>query len=500
MSEPSRHVCFKALCAGDKDAVHTTCNFLKQDGFVFLDFSNDAQFHCLALRSFESAAQYLRARRGQGPRTALHGHVSGKYKDSLRLLSGNQFRTNPSISLTDEVAINMADAVECLMKLMDEAATRVTEALAKPLFRLKDAQEVGNRYDLPLLQSKPRKLRSYGLLDIVCYHPQDRRVDGRDVGNSKESSQAYNGQTPDVVVSAHQDPGLLVLALPEMAPGLELHSSSNIWIAPPKGMGVLWAGRAASDVLMPCRHRVRLPKAANTSPSSPAVTTNTKTTANDRVACWHEICTGKQIAAPMLQYLEETDQEMTLGDSVVGTSAVLDYLRRAEDHEMSPLRVPKHVTEPERTVASLAGQKSENENSRDRLLQVPSMGMSLNKSGAAVDPMPLLPLTITKKEKSSNVSKDTSNAHALVGLSKDFSTLGFGMPVSKQGEFLRLQPAQGRKRSKTAAKKRRVTDKKKMLGKVDPPGVEPVRDHVVSVGLPIGKTIVLTGSSWFDDV
>ena len=184
-----------------------------------------------------------------------------------------------------------------LVRALDEAAKEVVGALAPSLLGPgMSTDDIGHCCRLPLLDPKPRNDQAYGLVDLVCYH--------------------NDSVAPKVVVSAHQDPGLLILALPEMAPGLELWCyTTKQWVSPPRGKGVLWAGQVASTLsLRPCQHRV------------------ISLHGTPRVACWHEICTQGQLSQPLLDHLERTEQELSLGDKVKGTNKVLKVLRANEDH------------------------------------------------------------------------------------------------------------------------------------------------------------------------
>ncbi|CAB9530432.1 expressed unknown protein [Seminavis robusta] len=316
-----REVNLGALRRGDPTAVSTATHFLRQDGFVFIEMTTTAhgdvrddelleQFR----EPFQQAADFLQGpARGKGSRDAmvLHGHVSHRYKDSLRLLSGNQFATKSNCPF------ELKKSLETLVHAMDNAAQDITQALAQHLFQLRSAEEVGRTFQLPLLDTKAADGANYGLVDLVCYH--------------------NDAVTPEVVVAAHEDPGLLILALPEMAPGLQLlagpDEENNEWVSPPPGMGVLWAGKAAQGYARPCSHRVV------TNPGTP------------RIACWHEICTCGQICQPLLERMEANHQELVYkvavndvdGNAkcmVQGTKAVLEHLRQSENHDYPSLPQP----------------------------------------------------------------------------------------------------------------------------------------------------------------
>lgn len=367
-----RVVRLEALLAGDADSVGTTCKYLKKDGFIFLDM-RDSSLLNEALPPFQWAREYLQGdARGKGSRTDLHGHISSKYKDSFRFLSGNQYETS----------ISHVDGMDKLVQAMDETAIKIAEVLAKPLFQMEDTKQVGYCFDLPLLDPQPRNQQAYGLIDIVSYHND-------------------SPFTPEIVVSAHQDPGLFVLALPEMAPGLELLSVSGEWVAPPSGMGVIWTGRAASACLIPCVHRVRRHETA-------------------RLACWHEICTAGQISAPLLQHLEQTDQQLTLGNGLVGTDAVLDYLRRAEDHEQDneigppgdglPVSksTPSQQTKRDKPTFSSARQEAVDGAagiSLPDIVELPGNGLPMAKNSGMVLPLRQIPPLRAKKTAEKKMKK-----------------------------------------------------------------------------------------------
>ena len=270
---------------------------LRQDGFIFLDLEN-SNVWSIAQPLLQQAQVYLHdTARNQGSTEGIHGHISSGFKDSLRLVTGNQF------TLIQQSISNDLDLTE-LVKIMDETVKSIANVLAEPLFGAKSVSDMAERYDLPLLQpmSEARNNATYGLLDIVCYH------------NDKDSFQL----TPEIMVAEHADPGLFILALPESVPGLELRNATGEWVMPPPGKGILWMGKAAAHKVQPCIHRVR------------------RHPENPRLACWHEVCTSSQISTPLLQYLEQTQQELALpGGTITGTDKVLEHLRKAENHGRS---------------------------------------------------------------------------------------------------------------------------------------------------------------------
>lgn len=120
---------------------------------------------------------------------------------------------------------------------------------------------------------------------------------------------------PELVVGAHVDPGLFVLAPPQRGQGLQLCDEHGSWVEVPEHKGVIWAGAAATGrFVRGGQHRVVC------APSKP------------RIALWHELCTYGQLVPPVLKLLHESGLELRLGDTR-GTVAVLRELRAAEDHK-----------------------------------------------------------------------------------------------------------------------------------------------------------------------
>ena len=290
-------VSLSKLRAADDEAMKITMMSLKRDGFVFLDMSDDV-LGLEAVPVVEAASKFLQGPgRGTGSKVALSGHISTTHKDSISLLSGNQFDDDKASSLPIS---NVGGLVRCL----DKAAIDVVSVLARPLFGCSSMAEFARKYDdLPLLN--PTLDRSYGMVDIVRYH--------NDPG------------CPEYVVSEHQDPGLLVISLPQLSDGLELLNSKGQWVAPPRDVGVLWAGSKATQHdtgVAPGIHRVR------------------SVVGSPRVSCWHEICTSRQISSAMLAKLKEERLELEMG-TINGTDEVIDVLRRAESHDPSAIKLLK---------------------------------------------------------------------------------------------------------------------------------------------------------------
>merc|ERR1712202_101588 len=123
---------------------------------------------------------------------------------------------------------------------------------------------------------------------------------------------------PEVVVGAHIDPGLFVLALPQKGHGLQLRDEHGTWVDVPEGKGVIWAGAAAicqsvkgGEHRVMCRHGSSVP----------------------RMALWHEVCTYGQLVPPVLELLQQSGLELRLGE-LRGIATVMRKLRSAEDHQV----------------------------------------------------------------------------------------------------------------------------------------------------------------------
>eukprot|EP01012_Entosiphon_sulcatum_P052771 TRINITY_DN72530_c0_g1_i1.p1 TRINITY_DN72530_c0_g1~~TRINITY_DN72530_c0_g1_i1.p1 ORF type:complete len:357 (+),score=48.81 TRINITY_DN72530_c0_g1_i1:57-1073(+) len=101
--------------------------------------------------------------------------------------------------------------------------------------------------------------------------------------------QSSEEQPNATVVSGHADPGLLTLHLLSSAEGLELFDqSTQAWVRPPEGSGVLWCGAAASE-LTDGYFKAGLHRVCRASPR--------------RTALWYELCTTDQVP------LELTNQQ-----------------------------------------------------------------------------------------------------------------------------------------------------------------------------------------------
>lgn len=273
----------KALRQGTGLAATVAKESLTKRGFCWL-IMDDNEVTAAANRAAAVSRDFLcGAGSNTGKTDALTGHVTSRFKDAVRLLTGdyNGKQIGPSNPPTE-----VGNALQSLARVLDAAQLDI----AKNLALMDWCNQVA------LLNDNGAK---YGMLDCVLYRAQQTLTD---------------------VVAPHADPGVFVLALPS-DPGLELQDESAKWLSPPKGCGVLWAGRAAKGCT-PCIHRVAIGNAP-------------------RLAMWHELCTKTQLAPPMLEALEKSDRELMYGDTR-GTKAVLDLLRKTENHEL-PRRKNFHI-------------------------------------------------------------------------------------------------------------------------------------------------------------
>ena len=166
------------------------------------------------------------------------------------------------------------------------------------------SEQSSNRTGGEESEDEDSKFPQYGIVDCVRYRG------GEDC--------------PQMLVGAHIDPGLFVLALPQQGQGLQLCDEHGSWLDIPAGKGVIWAGDAAAGRFVKGgQHRV------------------TCTNGQPRVAIWHECCTYGQLVPPVLQLLENHGLELRMGE-VRGTLDVLKQLRAAEDHRDQPSQTPSH--------------------------------------------------------------------------------------------------------------------------------------------------------------
>lgn len=275
-----------ALRNVEPGSVHNAITNLQKHGFVFLNLEGDELLE--AAKVLNAAHSFLAGPgRNTGSRSAIVGHISSQHKDSIRLLTGDQWTNNPKLPFSNRL--------HQLALAFDAAQISIIAALATPLFGCPNATAVAKAFDVPLTW-EPGDLRGFGLLDIVLYRMEA-------------------GAPSPLAVSEHVDPGLLILSLPQSSEGLELQDAAGEWCSPPRGLGVLWAGaKAVQAGVRGGRHRVR-------------------SGATPRLSCWHEVCTNEQITLPMLQRIASQNIELQLG-AVKGTERVLRTLRKAEDHDM----------------------------------------------------------------------------------------------------------------------------------------------------------------------
>eukprot|EP00930_Biecheleria_cincta_P096275 TRINITY_DN88145_c0_g1_i1.p1 TRINITY_DN88145_c0_g1~~TRINITY_DN88145_c0_g1_i1.p1 ORF type:complete len:377 (-),score=53.38 TRINITY_DN88145_c0_g1_i1:356-1486(-) len=268
-----------ALRSGEELSVARDC--LARRGFFWLNL--DQEIAALSAPAISVAEAFLAGPgMGTGSRSELQGHVSTKFKDSLRLLTGELVGATTLPTIVAEPLVQLALA-------LDAAQVDLARNLFPHLVQPSLASELPH---VALLAGSPR----YALLDFVRYHMGD--------------------SMPPEIVGPHADPGLLLLGLPSSA-GLEFRDENGLWVAPPPRHAVLWAGQATSFAV-PAVHRVVAAGAP-------------------RLAIWHEMCTRSQIAPPMLDQLKQHGIELTML-GVHGTDAVLQVLREAEDHKR-PTRV-----------------------------------------------------------------------------------------------------------------------------------------------------------------
>jgi hypothetical protein len=138
----------------------------------------------------------------------------------------------------------------------------------KYLFEVKADKDVEN---MPLLNAHEEG--SFGLFDIVKYHPQ--------------SSFPNEFKGTDSQVDEHADPGLFSISLGSTAEGLEMFDPvDNNWIPVPPEAMVLWCGHAVTNIsggkVKPGIHRVRA-------------------TDSVRLTAWYELCTIDQIPKRQFQ-------------------------------------------------------------------------------------------------------------------------------------------------------------------------------------------------------
>mmetsp|Transcript_98390 Transcript_98390/g.195075 ORF Transcript_98390/g.195075 Transcript_98390/m.195075 type:complete len:532 (+) Transcript_98390:76-1671(+) len=296
--------------AGLRDGHPMSCgaaqDALAKRGFCWLAMDDDALEKVrpaeLACKSFLQGSG-CRA----GVEGALIGHFQTKYKDGIRIMTGDQMQEG-----CEELPIDLKANLHRLAAGLDAVQTDIVQQLS-PFLGGDCAEAVGQAANIALLsQASPR----YGILDCILYQAQSRAME---------------------VVSPHTDPGLLILALPS-DPGLQLRDEGGRWLAPPKACGTLWAGRAARNC-PPAVHRVSVSQ-------------------QPRFAIWHELCTRTQLAPPMLRQLDAQSMELKFG-SVRGTQAVLSLFQKTEDHAAVPEQLMESISVPSATAPKRAVLKHE---------------------------------------------------------------------------------------------------------------------------------------------
>eukprot|EP00437_Effrenium_voratum_P011418 CAMPEP_0181452030 /NCGR_PEP_ID=MMETSP1110-20121109/28998_1 /TAXON_ID=174948 /ORGANISM="Symbiodinium sp., Strain CCMP421" /LENGTH=390 /DNA_ID=CAMNT_0023576303 /DNA_START=38 /DNA_END=1210 /DNA_ORIENTATION=+ len=281
-------VSLQGLRRADPNNARALLESLRAHGFAWLNFEAEDPLTQAANAALPAAGAFLASKEGAGAAHAMQGHFSTKHKDGLRLATGSWLPA-PSDSL-EELMVNLAAAFDAAQK--DVVTTLANVLWGQP----HTVAALASMCDLPLLAAPG--LEHYGLLDVVRYR--------------------MGPDSPDEVVSAHVDPGLLIMSLPSSA-GLELKTGSQVsgsWLAVPPGLGVLWTGAAAQMLGLPSGlHRVV---------ASPE--------RQPRVSAWHEICTRAQLCEPMLRSVERANCQLKLGGTV-GTEQVLRLLQASEDHD-----------------------------------------------------------------------------------------------------------------------------------------------------------------------
>jgi len=195
------------------------------------------------------------------------GYSSTEQKESLHLHTGRA--ANTSLPPT------LKKFVSDLSFQLDEMAMTLLEHLAKYVFAVSPAT-FAHRSDLPVAFGD-----HVGMLDIVHYFNEKSVVVSPPIGHSTE----------EVNVVPHYDPGFFSISIFSSLEGLQLFDPvQQKWFGGPvnteKGQenyGVLWFGKAASDVtengrLKPGIHRVAYPSVAKS-----------------RLTVWYEVCTVDQV-------------------------------------------------------------------------------------------------------------------------------------------------------------------------------------------------------------
>jgi hypothetical protein len=200
------------------------------------------------------------------------GYFKTSRKEGYRFMTGTRLT---EFSMPPQLDIWRKVAQQC-----DELSKLIVRNHAAYLFGLSNSLEEAS--NLPLLV--PHRVEgSFGLFDIVYYHPQDKFPE--------------RFKDTESQVDEHADPGLFSISLGSTAPGLEMFDpSDNTWVAVPNDAVVLWCGHAVTKVskgtVKPGVHRV-------------------KATPNERMTAWHEVCTLEQIP-PRVMIPQEIQLELQL--------------------------------------------------------------------------------------------------------------------------------------------------------------------------------------------
>lgn len=95
------------LCFSNAEAVELASTCLEKQGFLFLDMTGDDNLMEQTCPVLNAAAAFLQGiGHGSGSKNvALTGHVSNSFKDSIRLVSGNQYKSSDIPLLEKPVAL-----------------------------------------------------------------------------------------------------------------------------------------------------------------------------------------------------------------------------------------------------------------------------------------------------------------------------------------------------------------------------------------------------------
>lgn len=290
------------LRRGDIHVVADTLRTLQTRGFCWVHI--DDELAVTGADAISAADVFLSdSGFGTGAPHALQGHFSAAFKDGVRLVTGDRLHKaelQPAVDMFRRLAVTM-DAAQVEVATAIAHALRISGVLRHDP-KVPACEGLGHLLSIPLLRG-PKSSESYGLLDIVRYHPCEV---------------PWSSENLVMLVDEHLDPGFLVLSLPATGPGLELMNENKEWCRPPTGAGVIWAGSAASILgLCPCLHRVVVVPGCGA-----------------RVSVWHELCTSSQLSPPMLERMEQEGSELAvegIGDRVLGTRRVLEFLANRED-------------------------------------------------------------------------------------------------------------------------------------------------------------------------